>query len=306
MPTWLAQARADFHADLMKKDGAIIQAAASASIADSSSAASRDITNLLIPQLGTPLPSSRSSQTSGTLFEQATTKYLDECFNELRHLTAGQLYCTKDTVITRYYQYAHLEQIKEKAQGDVQLRTLLGADYIVKPDVLVFMKRVPDSEINRFKYIVDDQIARRTYLRKANHIPPPVEPADIMHASISCKLTMRSDRAQNTRTEALNLIRNRKGKLPHVVAITAEPMPSRLASLALGTGDLDCVYHIALPELMDALDRHIIQLKKAAPKPTGKQTKAIREAVERLDTAKTLTEGGRLKDVADLPLDLLI
>lgn len=31
------------------------------------------------------------------------------------------------------------------------------------------------------------------------------------HASISAKFTMRSDRAQNSRTEALNLIRNRKG-----------------------------------------------------------------------------------------------
>ena len=45
-------------------------------------------------------------------------------------------------------------------------------------------------------------------------------------------------RSQNTRTEDLNLIRNRKGRLPHVVAVTAEPLPMRIASLALGTGDL--------------------------------------------------------------------
>ena len=53
---------------------------------------------------------------------------------------------------------------------------------------------------------------------------------------------MRSDRAQNSRTEALNLIRNRKGNLPHIVVVTGEPMPARIASLALGTGDIDCVY----------------------------------------------------------------
>lgn len=74
----------------------------------------------------------------------------------------------------------------------------------------------------------------------------------ILHASVSCKWTIRSDRAQNTRTEALNLIRNRKGKTPHIVAVVAEPLPTRIATLARGTGDIDCVYHMALPELRKA------------------------------------------------------
>ncbi len=71
----------------------------------------------------------------------------------------------------------------------------------------------------------------------------------ILHASVSAKWTMRSDRAQNSRTEALGLIRNRKGHLPHIVVVTGEPLPSRLASLALGTGDIDCMYHFALCQL---------------------------------------------------------
>ena len=57
----------------------------------------------------------------------------------------------------------------------------------------------------------------------------------------------RSERISQLRN--LNLIRNRKGPLPHIVAVTAEPLPTRIAALALGTGDLDCVYHFALPEL---------------------------------------------------------
>ena len=64
---------------------------------------------------------------------------------------------------------------------------------------------------------------------------------------------MRSDRAQNTRTEALNLIRGRKGNTPLIVAVTFEPLPSRIASLAMGTGDLDCTYHGALNELLEAV-----------------------------------------------------
>ena len=90
---------------------------------------------------------------------------------------------------------------------------------------------------------------------------------------------------QNTRSEALNLIRNRKGRLPHIVAVTAEPMPTRIAAIALGTGDIDCVYHFALPELVEVLSD---------------------QKRESLDLIETMIEGRRLRDIADLPLDLVI
>lgn len=108
----------------------------------------------------------------------------------------------------------------------------------------------------------------------------------LIHASVSCKWTLRSDRAQNARSEALNLIRNRKGRVPHIVSITAEPLPGRIASLALGTSDLDCVYHFALPELIRVVT------KEAYP-----------DAYEML---RTLVEGKRLRDIADLPLDMCV
>ncbi len=41
------------------------------------------------------------------------------------------------------------------------------------------------------------------------------------------------------------------------MAVTGEPLPMRIASLALGTGDLDCVYHFALPELQKAIEELI-------------------------------------------------
>ena len=63
-------------------------------------------------------------------------------------------------------------------------------------------------------------------------------------------------------------------------------MVARIASLALGTGDIDCVYHFALSELREALVEQ------------GRE-----EALELLDS---MVEGKRLRDVADLPLDLVI
>ena len=95
-------------------------------------------------------------------------------------------------------------------------------------------------------FLVDENIATYASLRMGNNNMP------LLHASISCKWTIRSDRAQNARSEGLNLVRNRKGRLPHVV-VTAEPTPSRISSIALGTGEIDCVYHFALYELEQTL-----------------------------------------------------
>jgi len=108
----------------------------------------------------------------------------------------------------------------------------------------------------------------------------------VVASPATTRWTIRSDRAQNTRTEALNVLRNRKGHTPHIVAVTAEPLPTRIAALALGTGDIDCVYHIALPELEDAI--------------------AAVNNSEQADMLHTLIQGRRLRDLSDLPLDLVI
>ena len=163
---------------------------------------------------------------------------------------------------------------------DSKLAASMGNDYMVAPDVVIYRDAEPDEEINKTEVFVDDNVCTMADLRKKNGGLP------LLHASVSAKWTMRSDRAQNSRTEALNLIRNRKGNLPHIVVVTGEPMPARIASLALGTGDIDCVYHFALYELIEAV------------KEIG--------AEDAMETLKVLTEGKRLKDISDLPLDLAI
>lgn len=138
-----------------------------------------------------------------------------------------------------------------------------------------------DDEINDGIHVVDERVGTYADLRDGEGRRP------ILHASISAKWTMRSDRAQNSRTEALNLIRNRKGRTPHIVIVTGEPLPSRIASLALGTGDIDCLYHAFLYELIEAVDNL-----------PGREDSA--------EMVHTLVDGKRLKDITDLPLDLSV
>ena len=211
--------------------------------------------------------------------------FLQATFPNLQNLYPGkwsilQLGNNNKLKTSDFEQYEHLAYLSALTAENAQLAAALGNDYLVAPDVVVYRELFEDDEINQNQCIVDNDVSKMADIRKVNGGKP------LLHASVSAKYTMRSDRAQNSRTEALNLIRNRKGHLPHIVVVTAEPMPNRLASLALGTGDIDCVYHFALYELLRAV------------KEVGSE-----DAIELLDT---LVSGKRLKDISDLPLDLAV
>jgi hypothetical protein len=226
-----------------------------------------------------------SGQTLGKQFELLTMEFLQETFPHLQNLRPGQwsilqLGNNNRLKTSDFEQYEHLAYLSALTAENAQLAASLGNDYLVAPDVVIYRNLYEDEEINAEQYIVDDEISRMADIRKTNGGKP------LLHASVSAKYTMRSDRAQNSRTEALNLIRNRKGHLPHIVVVTAEPMPNRLASLALGTGDIDCVYHFALYELLRAV------------KEVGSE--------DAIETLETLVQGKRLKDISDLPLDLAV
>jgi len=252
------------------------------SMADVSSPLSILLSQKMLTLIGLPTcPTDIKGQTAGKLFEEATKSFLEQSFALLQHLRPGEWRFSVQGNIKDFVQYQHLAALNELVQKDRLLRTALG-DYVVKPDVVIARMPVSDSTINQQQVIVEaKQEPHFTPFREANQ--SPVHP--ILHASISCKFTFRSDRSQNARTEGLNLIRNRKGHTPHIVVVTAEPMPTRLASLALGTGDIDCVYHFALLELIEA----------------AKNTK--NEAV--IESLEIMIAGDRLRDISDLPFDLI-
>jgi hypothetical protein len=254
-------------------------------IADVGSPGSIRIASKLVEHLGCAIRKGRiPGQTVGRLFEVATKDYLEGAFQLLQHLRPGHWQYSVDTAISEYDQYEHLAYLEQVILRDAKLAPALGGDYIITPDIVVGRSPVSDEEVNVQGDVINvsDSLARLTPLRSANR----PEPRLILHASISCKWSIRSDRAQNTRTEALNLIRNRKGHLPHIAVVTAEPLPTRLAALALGTGDLDCVYHFALPELRASIEDV--------------------DDESQLDMLSVLLDGRRLRDISDLPFDLAV
>lgn len=284
----ILEARKAYHKALTDRGVLSISSDGVASNADGSNAPSKAIARLVAEKLGAPVGIKVKGQTAGTLFEQITMQFISDTFPHLQHLRPGNwtvLNLGNQSAIKTwdFSQYEHLAYLSRLMDENKQLSTMLGNDYMVAPDVVVYRDLYEDSEINQGRVFINEDICKMADLRKSNGGKP------ILHASVSAKWTMRSDRAQNSRTEALNLIRNRKGHLPHIVVVTGEPLPSRLASLALGTGDLDCVYHFALYELMDAVREY---------GSNGRE--------DIIETLENLVVGKRLKDISDLPLDLSV
>ena len=291
MKVLIAEARNHFYERLFETNTLTLTRAGVASNADTSSRGSKAIAGKIVDILRDKhnyvvnTVDKISGQTLGRQFELLTMEFLQETFPRLQNLRPGQwsilqLGNNNRLKTSDFEQYEHLAYLNALTTENAQLAAALGNDYMVAPDVVIYRSLYEDDEINAGQCIVNDDICKMAAIRKSNGGKP------LLHASVSAKYTMRSDRAQNSRTEALNLIRNRKGHLPHIVVVTAEPMPNRLASLALGTGDIDCVYHFALYELIEAVNE------------VGSED--AREILE------TLVQGKRLKDISDLSLDLAV
>jgi hypothetical protein len=217
-------------------------------IADTSSATSCRIAAHLLDALGVTAQVTHAGQTAGKMLEDAVHDHLASALPPVR--CGRAVVVSRKTVVSDFEQYAHLATLKRLIDEDATgtLRAAIGADYQVKPDVTVGL----DSGSG----------------------------CPFLHAAVPCKWTLRSDRAQNVRHEAVVLIRHRRGRLPHITPVTAEPMPTRLASLARGTAEVDAVYHVALAEL------------SAAVRASG--------ANEQIAVLDELVNHDRLKDLSEL------
>lgn len=273
----LESARIFFHKQLL--NGPLSLTKGVPAIADKDNIKSISIARNMLKRMGSAqdVDQKRAGQTAGGMFEKIVKQYIEKTFLHLDHLRPGHWKIIKNPgTIAQFEQYQHLEELLELVKKHPEIKSSLGGDYLIRPDIVILRSPEPDTIINGNKMqIVSTVFPAHSPLRRSNNNRP------ILHASISCKWTIRSDRSQNTRTEALNLMRNRKGTVPHAVAVIAEPLPSRIGSIAYGTGDLDCIYHIALPELL------------AACSESGDD-----------EELQVLIQGRRLRDITDLPLDL--
>jgi NgoMIV restriction enzyme len=277
--------RLAYHKSLLSSGVLCLDSKAIPSNADCDNRTSVELARYVYDKIGEQVAERLAGQMAGTKFEQLTREFLKSTFPKLNRIRPGKWsFPTGRQEISLFQQYAHLAHVEQATKDDWLLRASLGSGYLISPDVTIARESEPDEEINRDEFVVDKSYGRFAPIRSANHDTDAQK--FLLHASISCKWTIRSDRVQNSRSEALNLIRNRKGQTPHIVVVTGEPLPSRLCSIALGTGDIDCVYHFALQELIEAVENSSHDDSK--------------------EMLNIMVQGKRLKDISDLPLDLSV
>lgn len=283
----LSRVRSEFHAGLLEET-LTVDARGIPSNADKDNKQSCRYASHIAAALRLETVAERAAgQTLGGKFEGAIVKFIEDTFPHFSMLRPGDwrvqnIGSTRRTNhLAAFDPYTHLGELDAAITENPTLMAILGNAYAISPDIIVSRAPVEDSEINMHSPLVDRNHGLLSPIRRTKERQP-----HILHAVISCKWTLRSDRAQNARSEALNLVRNRKGRTPHIMVVTGEPTPTRISSLALGTGDIDTVYHFALPEL------------QAAVRECGND-----DSIELLEM---MVEGKRLRDISDLPLDLSV
>ena len=105
---------------------------------------------------------------------------------------------------------------------------------------------------------------------------------------LSSKWSLRTDRAQDCVSQGAKLVSLRRGHMPHYAVLTMEPRPSMLKLIAYGSGSVDCVYHVALPELRAAA------MEIAATKKEGVDRWPPRLMLERMVSQGRVRSYGQL------------
>lgn len=139
-----------------------------------------------------------------------------------------------------------------------------------------------DSLINVLITSMADESLLRLDVTVANTADPPR-----LLAGLSCKWSLRTDRAQDPITQGLKLVSQRRGPMPHYAVLTMEPRPMMLRLIAYGSGAVDCVYHVALKELLQAA----AALEIAKPSKTATQHRAL---------LNRMVSQGRIRPYGDL------
>ena len=129
-----------------------------------------------------------------------------------------------------------LDRLPKNAEIRAVLRTLKRASKVALADdqrVQKLIRMLPEESLLRLDIAVTAPSTAQRLL-----------------VGVSAKWSLRTDRAQDCIAQGGKLVALRRGHMPHYAVLTMEPRPSMLRLLAYGSGSLDCVYHLALDELV--------------------------------------------------------
>jgi hypothetical protein len=234
-----------------------------------------------------------------TKVDEAMTRLL---IGDLRDAAPPGLSIEPNGHLSDFEQFAHLSAMKHlsKGDGDKQVQrsferlerfvtsriTLPNRDSVKLAELIAGHRKAVQVQAAERTQLIE-QIGEESLLRLdvVAYRPGSVTKPHLL-TGLSLKWTLRTDRAQDCRSQGAKMAALRRGRMPHFATVTMEPRPSMLALLGRGSGDLDCVYHLDLAALTDAVQDYYQLSKRHRQRP--------------YDTFRQLVEQRRLRDYDEL------
>lgn len=170
--------------------------------------------------------------------------------------------------LEEFEQYAHLNALKAlAADASPEVASALtwlerathstGSELVQLVDAVKEAVTAADGRRRALVDLLGDESPLRLDVAVARAVPSSqTDASDVPNhlvAGFSLKWSLRTDRLQDPRTQGAKMATMRRGRMPHFAAVTMEPRPYMLGRLGRGTGDLDCIYHLALSPLIEAV-----------------------------------------------------
>ena len=156
MDALIANARFQYHKKLFETNTLTLTSTNVASNADTSSKASKAIAKRIIDILveeqnhNVSIVDKTSGQTLGKQFESLTMSFLNDTFPQLQDLRPGkwnilQLGNNNRLKTSDFAQYEHLAFLSVLTEQNAQLAAVLGNDYLVAPDIVIYRDLYEDN-----------------------------------------------------------------------------------------------------------------------------------------------------------------
>ncbi|MEU1779726.1 NgoMIV family type II restriction endonuclease [Streptomyces abikoensis] len=270
---------------------------------DANDKQSIDLGDVFFSVLGIPTGTGEPSTPIGQLMADEVTADLQKYLK----VEAPHLSVIPEKPFTGFEQYGHLTAVRA-LRGDMSRDVMgavnamrIGSSTIVTEDdardaLFAHLDRIQDEiekagarQRDLLDLLGEESLLKLDITVSRESSSPAAPEGGLPHlvAGLSLKWTLRTDRAQDCRSQGSKLAALRRGRMPHFAAVTMELRPAMLALLGRGSGDLDCVYHLNLPALSDAIDEYC-------------SGSARRARLEIRDKFRRLRDQRRLRDYDEL------
>lgn len=231
---------------------------------DASEAFSVELGGALFRALGVD-PSARGAEPTGDPFSRAVAGALAA---ELGTRGSG-LDIQPERALNAFEQFRHVGALRDmrpepsreydrawRAVGRFVRSKLTDTKDLARFDALAHAVDDATTNETESRRVLLEEVGQESLLKldvtASQQRPGPRAPT--LEVGLSLKWSLRTDRAQDCRSQGAKMAGLRRGRMPHFAVVTMEPRPYMLNLLGGGSGEVDCVYHLDLPALTMAIE----------------------------------------------------